>query len=196
MTNLSPVAPGTGLSVPVASNAQSSDDKTVAALQQLTAAVASLSQAQGMQFPFPPFPSLTIFLSIAAQAAASGAQPLGSDISPDGATPAPASPNATAAATPAAAPTGFLTHGPWLVGGLYIVVPTSPLMAIVEEDAEDKLWYCITQGKFVGVTTSNTLALRAVSRVSGSSMAGHKTQALAVQEFNQMLGYSMVAIPP
>ncbi|KAJ7145447.1 hypothetical protein C8R43DRAFT_953499 [Mycena crocata] len=92
-------------------------------------------------------------------------------------------------AAQAAAPTGFLTHGPWLIGGLYIVVLTSPLMSIVEEDAEDKLWYCITEGKFVGVTTSNSLALRAVSRVSGSSMAGHKTQALAIQEFNQMLGH-------
>ncbi|KAJ7115654.1 hypothetical protein C8R43DRAFT_1138112 [Mycena crocata] len=174
MTTFSPVAPGTE-SVPAASSVQSSDAHTIAALQQLTAAVANLSQVQASQ-------------AAAASGAALDSLPAAASDATTDAAPAPAAPPGILA------PAAFLTHGPWLVGGLYIVVPTAPLMAIVEADAEDKLWYCISQGKFVGITTSNALALRATVRVSGSSMRSFKTQSQAVLEFNDLLRYQMVAV--
>jgi hypothetical protein len=67
----------------------------------------------------------------------------------------------------------------------------------VEPDAvegEEKQWYAITRGLYVGVTLSNSLAVNAVSGVSRSSMKGHATQALAAAAFNEMLAYNMVTV--
>ncbi|KAJ7735251.1 hypothetical protein DFH07DRAFT_780047 [Mycena maculata] len=100
--------------------------------------------------------------------------------------------------TPAPAPVGFQTHGPWVAGTLFLVVPTAPLMLIhedpVADDAEAPLWYCITKGTYVGVHTSQALALTAVQGVRNSGMKSYKTQSLAVAAFNEMLAYRMVAI--
>ncbi|KAJ6494169.1 hypothetical protein DFH09DRAFT_1104310 [Mycena vulgaris] len=62
------------------------------------------------------------------------------------ASPAPA----VAAGSTATPAVGFLTRGPWVVGSLYQVVPTGPLIAIAEEATvvdEDRYWYCITRGR-------------------------------------------------
>jgi hypothetical protein len=94
----------------------------------------------------------------------------------------------------------FRTTGPWVAGELYIVVPTSTIVAIVEEAPPfgdpTSVWYCITKGRFIGVTLSNALALSATVGVSGFAMKGYKMQAIAVGVFNQMLGYYMVAVLP
>ncbi|KAJ7265599.1 hypothetical protein C8J57DRAFT_1511358 [Mycena rebaudengoi] len=92
-----------------------------------------------------------------------------------------------------AAPPALRTSGPWVVEGLYIVVPTSPLTAIID-DGEERLWYCITKGRYVGVTTVNALAIGAVSGVSSGSMISHKTQGLAMASFNSMLSFGLVEI--
>ncbi|KAJ6557787.1 hypothetical protein B0H19DRAFT_1261385 [Mycena capillaripes] len=96
------------------------------------------------------------------------------------ATSAPVVASAAPLVAPAApvAPVGFRTRSPW------------------EEVAADSLpyWYCITRGKYVGVTLSNALALAAVSGVSCSSMKAYKTQILAIESFNEMLAFGMVAV--
>jgi hypothetical protein len=58
--------------------------------------------------------------------------------------------------------TGFHTRGPWVVGTLYHVVLSAPLMPIAEDDISECLWYCISRGLYVGITLSNPLALAAV----------------------------------
>ncbi|KAJ6524928.1 hypothetical protein B0H19DRAFT_1085050 [Mycena capillaripes] len=95
------------------------------------------------------------------------------------------------------APVGFRTRGPWVSGALYQVVPVGPLTAIAEEETTADFapyWYCITRGKYVGVTLSHALVLAAVSGVSRSSMKAYKTQILAVESFNEMLAFGMVAV--
>ncbi|KAJ7801521.1 hypothetical protein B0H14DRAFT_3489442 [Mycena olivaceomarginata] len=58
-----------------------------------------------------------------------------------------ASPAAVTAAAPGtAAAAGFQTHGPWVAGALYLVVPTGPLVAVAEPpvaEGEEPLWYCV-----------------------------------------------------
>ncbi|KAJ7079709.1 hypothetical protein B0H15DRAFT_804277 [Mycena belliarum] len=101
-----------------------------------------------------------------------------------------------AAAAPAMVPGGFLTHGPWVAGSVYAVVPTGPL-GLVAEDAiteQAEYWYCITRGLYVGVTISHALALGATSGVSRSAMKAYKSQQLAVAAFNDMLQYHMVGV--
>ncbi|KAJ7435120.1 hypothetical protein B0H11DRAFT_2257619 [Mycena galericulata] len=76
-------------------------------------------------------------------------------------------------------------------GGFYVVIPPAPLLPIAEP-----IWYCITKGRYVGVTLNNALALAAVVGVSGGNMKGYKTQALALAAFNELLQYHMVAVIP
>ncbi|KAJ7837458.1 hypothetical protein B0H13DRAFT_2368129 [Mycena leptocephala] len=64
----------------------------------------------------------------------------------------------------------------------------------LEEGAQGPTWYCITRGHYIGVTTSNALAINAVVGVSASTMKGHKTQAKAVHAFNELLSYNMVTV--
>ncbi|KAJ7812690.1 hypothetical protein B0H13DRAFT_1926024 [Mycena leptocephala] len=88
-------------------------------------------------------------------------------------TPAPVAPTSVPTVAPPPTPAGFRTHGPWVVGALYTVVPSGPLLLIAEPDAvegEEKQWYAITRGLYVGVTLSNSLAVNAVSGVSRSGM--------------------------
>jgi hypothetical protein len=92
----------------------------------------------------------------------------------------------------ASAPT-LRTTGPWEVEGLYLVVPTGPLTAIVD-DGEERLWYCIAKGRYVGVTTVNALAMAAVTGVSSASMIGHKTQLAAMSSFNTLLSLGLIQI--
>ncbi|KAJ7884912.1 hypothetical protein B0H13DRAFT_2343483 [Mycena leptocephala] len=63
---------------------------------------------------------------------------------------------------PPTASAGFRTRGPWVVGALYHVVPSGPLMPIAEDDTSERMWYCISRGLYVGITLSNPLALAAV----------------------------------
>ncbi|KAJ7702735.1 hypothetical protein B0H17DRAFT_1194613 [Mycena rosella] len=104
-------------------------------------------------------------------------------------------PVAAAIPTPAAPASLFRTRSPWIVGSLY-VVPTAPLTTIAEDAEADpeRLWYCITRGKYMGVTLSNPLALAATSGFSRGAMKSHKTQLLALEAFNEMLGYQLVAV--
>ncbi|KAK6969084.1 hypothetical protein R3P38DRAFT_2814966 [Favolaschia claudopus] len=81
---------------------------------------------------------------------------------------APSSP-APAAAAAGAPPNTFRTTAPWVVGFLYLVVPAEHLTAIAEQpqsvsEEEAPLWYCITKGKYVGVTLNHPLALAAHRR--------------------------------
>ncbi|KAJ6544603.1 hypothetical protein DFH09DRAFT_1321806 [Mycena vulgaris] len=152
---------------------QSSDGPAVAALQNVLAAMATFTQGNTHNLSLPP----------ASQAALPALA----------ASPAPA----VAAGSTATPAVGFLTRGPWVVGSLYQVVPTGPLIAIAEEATvvdEDRYWYCITRGRYVGVTLAHTLAVGAVSGVSRGSMKAYKTQALAVAAFNDMFAYNMIAI--
>ncbi|KAJ7909715.1 hypothetical protein B0H13DRAFT_2330064 [Mycena leptocephala] len=93
---------------------------------------------------------------------------------------------------------GFCTQGPWVAGALYVVVPTAPLLMVAEDELEEgtesPTWYCITRGHYIGVTTSNALAINAVVGVPTNTMKGHKTQAKAVAAFNELLSYHMVTV--
>ncbi|KAJ7901032.1 hypothetical protein B0H14DRAFT_3422941 [Mycena olivaceomarginata] len=98
-----------------------------------------------------------------------------------------------------AAAAGFQTHGPWVAGALYLVVPTGPLVAVAEPpvaEGEEPFWYCVTCGKHVGLTINNALAMAAVVGVSRSSMKSYKTQALTLAAFNKMLTYNLVQVLP
>ncbi|KAJ7266203.1 hypothetical protein C8J57DRAFT_1718152 [Mycena rebaudengoi] len=99
------------------------------------------------------------------------------------------------ATTPSTAPTTpvLRTVGPWVVEGLYLVVPSGPLTAIID-DGEEHLWYSITKGRYVGVTTVNALTMAAVTRVSSASMISHKTQASAMSSFNTLRSLGLVEI--
>ncbi|KAJ7801667.1 hypothetical protein B0H14DRAFT_3782630 [Mycena olivaceomarginata] len=170
MTSFPNAASGTEQSVPVATS-PNANAETVAALQTMINAMATLSQASQAQ----PLPPHTAFAPAVTEAA-------------------PAVPTPT----PAQVPAGFRTRGPWIAGSLFIVVPPEHLMPIPEApvDSEDDfpLWYCITKGKYIGITLSNPLALAAVVGVSGSRMKAYKTQVLALEAFNEMLDYHMVAV--
>ncbi|KAJ7152748.1 hypothetical protein C8R43DRAFT_1127202 [Mycena crocata] len=93
-----------------------------------------------------------------------------------------------------AAPVGFQNHGPWLAGGMYVVVPTGPLLPAAQAPGSDDTWYCITKGHYVGITTSNALALNAVVGVTGNAMKSYKSQSLALLAFNDLQRYGMVAV--
>ncbi|KAJ7083931.1 hypothetical protein B0H15DRAFT_951684 [Mycena belliarum] len=165
-------APGTG-SPPVP--AAGSDAQSVAALHNMLAIMANFSQ--GKKIIAPPSATLSAPPTVQTQ-------------------PQPAAPVPVAQAP---APGGFLVHGPWLVGLLFQVVPTSPLLAIVETEEqaqEERFWYCITRGRYVGVTLSNALAIGAVSGVSRSSMKSYKSQQAALESFNDALRYNMVTVLP
>ncbi|KAJ7170430.1 hypothetical protein C8R43DRAFT_944943 [Mycena crocata] len=69
---------------------------------------------------------------------------------------------------------------PPIVGGLYIIVPTSPLMAIVEENAKGKLWL----GE---ICRHHHQQRNALTFCASVCVSGHKTQSVAVLEFNSML---------
>ncbi|KAJ7893751.1 hypothetical protein B0H13DRAFT_2339566 [Mycena leptocephala] len=165
MTSSNPTAPGTGSSVPAAAPA-SSDPNTVAVLQTMLNAMATLTQ----------------------QTQASGAT-----------APAPVVSPAQPPVVVSAMPTGFQVRGPWIAGALYVVVPPQHLTPVAEStpanDEDDKTqWYCITRGKYVGLTRNNFLALTAITGVSGGRMKGYKTQAEALQMFNELLDYHMVSV--
>ncbi|KAJ7137328.1 hypothetical protein C8R43DRAFT_955536 [Mycena crocata] len=163
-----------------------SSDTIVAALQLLNAAVASLTAATQ---PAPVVPA-----TAAAAQVPDALQMLKAAL--DALTQGSPTP-ATAPAPPPVQQGGFLTHGPWVVGSLYVVVPTGPLLPIGHEPDgdEEALWYCITKGHVVGVHLSHALALASVTGVSNSAMKAYKTQALAVAAFNELLQYRLVALP-
>ncbi|KAJ7481402.1 hypothetical protein B0H11DRAFT_2232888 [Mycena galericulata] len=85
---------------------------------------------------------------------------------PQSRAPAPAAP-----VVAAPAPAGFLTQGPWVAGRLYVVVPSSSLLPIAEappaNEDDAPTWYCITKGRYVGVTLSNSLAVASIVNISG-----------------------------
>ncbi|KAJ7661880.1 hypothetical protein DFH06DRAFT_1325203 [Mycena polygramma] len=166
-----PVTPGTGPNPVPAATSPAPDN--AAALQHLSAAIASLSQASAHS-------TVTVGSAVAA--------------APDAAAPDAAAP----AAAPAAV--GFHSKGPWVAGNLYVVVPTGPMLPTAEDEITDgeaaPTWYCITKGTYIGLTVSNPLAVNAVSGVSSSGMKGYKSQALALAAFNELLGYRMVAVVP
>ncbi|KAK7019609.1 hypothetical protein R3P38DRAFT_3199259 [Favolaschia claudopus] len=177
MTSHNQPASGTEGSVPGATRAPHAS--TLAAFQTLLSAMASLNQANA---------------EAAASAASAPSAGLSTTAGPATASTVPPPPPPPAPAAPAA-PTGFRNHGPWVADALYLVVPAQHLQAVPEAFSfEVVLWYCITRGKWVGVTRSNSLALGAVVGVSGSHMKSYKTQALALAAFNQSLNFRDVAI--
>ncbi|KAJ7205084.1 hypothetical protein C8J57DRAFT_1259101 [Mycena rebaudengoi] len=105
--------------------------------------------------------------------------------------PAPITVATTPAATTAPAPPPSCAQ--WGLGSLKACTSLFPWPPFVD-DGEERLWYCITKGTYVGITTINALAISAVSGVSSSSMVSHKTQAAAVASFNLLLGLGLVQI--
>ncbi|KAJ7511169.1 hypothetical protein B0H11DRAFT_2215006 [Mycena galericulata] len=197
-TSFTPTAAGTE-SVPVAvSPGQSSEIANVAALQLLSAAMATLTQASkpaaalALAAEDVPAPAPTI--------QSAGAAPVSDTAAPaiQSAGAAPVSDTAAPAAQPAHAPGGFLTKGPWIAGSLFVVVPQGPMLPVAEDplpaETEGPYWYSITKGRYVGVTRSNALALASVTGISAGSMKAYKTQALALAAFNEMLQYHMVVV--
>ncbi|KAJ7480223.1 hypothetical protein B0H11DRAFT_2233351 [Mycena galericulata] len=181
MTSFTPTAAGTE-SVPVAVSPGQSSETNVAALQLLSAAMATLTQASK--------PAAALALaSEDVPAPAPAIQSAGA---------APVSDTAAPAAQPAHAPGGFLTKGPWIAGSLFVVVPQGPMLPVAEDplpaETEGPYWYSITKGRYVGVTRSNALALASVTGISAGSMKAYKTQALALAAFNEMLQYHMVVV--
>ncbi|KAJ7472807.1 hypothetical protein FB451DRAFT_1399005 [Mycena latifolia] len=174
MTQFSTVTPGTGSPVPAAASpSQNSDTYGVAAIQAFAAAFASFFQ--GNTAP----PSTAATAAPVTAAAAVGNAPTATS---------PANP-----ATPGSV--GFQTGGPWIAGALFVVVPGAPLMLVAEDPSSDgALWYCITKGRYVGVTLSNPLALAATTGASCGAMKSYKTQSLAVAAFNEMLKLHMVSV--
>ncbi|KAJ7492945.1 hypothetical protein B0H11DRAFT_1911389 [Mycena galericulata] len=178
MQTFPPAAPGME-SVPAATSTpeQRRSDSNVATLQLLSAAIATLAQESQGAHP-------------ASNAIASQPSPVEAPVAAPVPPPGPPPPGNS--------PVGFQTHGPWVAGVLYIVVPAGPLLLITEDapvEGEDPpIWYSMTKGTYVGVHRSQALALAAVQGVSHSTMKGYKTQALAVAAFNEMLQYHMVAI--
>ncbi|KAJ7169408.1 hypothetical protein C8R46DRAFT_1217109 [Mycena filopes] len=110
-------------------------------------------------------------LSIAANALASAAG-----------APPPPSP------APTSASQGIQHQGPWIAGALYGVVPTGPL-TVIPDNGEH--WYAITKGLYVGVTNSTAIADGAVTRVSDALRINYKSQADAVNAFNQALALNI-----
>ncbi|KAK6975115.1 hypothetical protein R3P38DRAFT_3238014 [Favolaschia claudopus] len=89
------------------------------------------------------------------------------------------------------------TTGPWIVGYFYIVVPPQHLAAIPETPEageESGVWYCISKGRYVGVTLVHSVALAAIVGVSGGSMRSYKTQVKALDAFNAALDFHSVAV--
>ncbi|KAK7043465.1 hypothetical protein R3P38DRAFT_3177874 [Favolaschia claudopus] len=89
------------------------------------------------------------------------------------------------------------TTGPWIVGSLYIVVPPQHLAAIPENQQTDEdtpVWYCISKGRYVGVTLIHAVALAAILGVSGGSMRSYKTQVKALEAFNNALDFHSVTV--
>ncbi|KAK7013743.1 hypothetical protein R3P38DRAFT_3206304 [Favolaschia claudopus] len=111
--------------------------------------------------------------------------------------PAPTPTFVAAPAHPAAVPASpaFRTTGPWTVGELFWVIPPHPLTAVPER-GEDVVWYCIYQGKQVGVTLNHGSALAATVGVSGGRMRSYKTQVAALQAFNNALAVHSIAVVP
>ncbi|KAJ7907034.1 hypothetical protein B0H13DRAFT_1879974 [Mycena leptocephala] len=171
MTNFPQPSSGTA-SVPVAAFAfpPSTDPAAIADFQNMWATMTMLSQGQ---VPAPvPAPALMAPVQTAAP-------PVPTTV-PVVQSPAPA------------APVRFRTRSSWVVGALYIVVPTAPLMPIVEDehiDEDTSPWYAIMRGLYVGITLSNALAINAVVGIRSSHMKSYATQA-----FNDLLANNMVAV--
>ncbi|KAK7045170.1 hypothetical protein R3P38DRAFT_3177398 [Favolaschia claudopus] len=112
---------------------------------------------------------------------------------------APAAPVVAAPAAPAvAAPPFVRTTPPWEVGGFFGNIPPQPLTAIPDPPhaGDDAVWYCIYQGKFVGVTLSHGAALSATVGVRGGRMRSYKTQLLALRAFNDALASHGISVVP
>ncbi|KAJ7744436.1 hypothetical protein DFH07DRAFT_963662 [Mycena maculata] len=108
--------------------------------------------------------------------------------------PEPAPPSALADLPPSVNSAGFRTSGPWIVGALYIVIPTGGLLPIADDATLERYWYCVTKGRYVCVTLSHALAWAAISSVSGGVMKAYKSQADAIAAFNESLQYHMVTV--
>ncbi|KAJ7751469.1 hypothetical protein B0H14DRAFT_3513253 [Mycena olivaceomarginata] len=196
MTSFTPAAPGAEghPSAPVAALPAGNDPETVAALHTLVLAL-SHTRVTSPESPAAAAVPATAPPPAAALPAAPVAAPAAVAAAP--ATVVAASAVVAAPAVAAPAHVGFQTRGPWVAGALFLVVPTGPLTHIPEDPAPEgleTLWYCITRGKYIGLTTNNSLAMAAVIGVSRSSMKSYKTQALAVAAFNEMLQFNLVQI--
>ncbi|KAJ7267423.1 hypothetical protein C8J57DRAFT_1510518 [Mycena rebaudengoi] len=181
-----------GTSLPAAGSAPSSEH--VAVSQLLTAALAALngpgaSDTAAIALLSAALTRLTTSTPTDVPASSSAGTTVGTGVAQAQVTTA----MPTAVTTPTPVAPALQTSGPWVVEGLYIVVPTGPLAAVID-DGEERLWYCITKGRYVGVTTVNALAIGAVSGVLSGSMISHKTQALAMASFNSMLSFGLVEI--
>ncbi|KAJ6449022.1 hypothetical protein C8R47DRAFT_1084848 [Mycena vitilis] len=102
-----------------------------------------------------------------------------------------APPTAAPPVQPPAPPSFLRTHGPWLAGYLYSVVPPTSLGAVA--DNGDK-WFAITRGKYVGLTKNSAISLNAVTGVSTGLSEKFSNQVDALAYFNAALATEAVSI--
>ncbi|KAK6985137.1 hypothetical protein R3P38DRAFT_3230797 [Favolaschia claudopus] len=158
----------------------SADSETVAAFQTVLDAMTSFGQVP---------------VATATPASATTATP------PVATPPAPAAASTTVILRQAAPALPVLrTTGPWNVGFLFIVVPPQHLTAIPDPPLpageEFQYWYCISKGRFVGITLSHGFAMAGTLGVSGAQLKAYRSQIQALDAFNQYLDFHMVTVVP
>ncbi|KAJ7779445.1 hypothetical protein DFH07DRAFT_950501 [Mycena maculata] len=137
------------------------------------------------------FPAFQAFMALTNKQAGSPViASTGVDV-PD-AQPEPAPPSASADLPPSVNSAGFRTGGPWIV--LYVVILGGSLLPIVDDVTLERYWYCVTKGRYVGITLSHALAWAAISGVSGGVMKAYKSQADTIAAFSESLQYHMVTV--
>ncbi|KAK6974472.1 hypothetical protein R3P38DRAFT_2811851 [Favolaschia claudopus] len=218
MTEISSASAETGPSV----SADTLDAHTAAAFQTVLNALASVSLS-GADFtlmrPPPSMPLPMLLMRIPAAPANTPPRRPPMRVPPPVPTPLPPgvgaanAPPAAAAAGAAIAPRSAFSPLPRWVSAT--VTPAPPIsvpalgaqhqlpywaahLAAIPDpprvEGEETYWYCITQGRFVGVTVTHAVALAATRGVSGGTMKAHRSQVAALEAFNVALDYRMITV--
>ncbi|KAK7020077.1 hypothetical protein R3P38DRAFT_3198679 [Favolaschia claudopus] len=205
MTDLSLTSSGTERSVPSAEAGTSAnvDTTTAAAFQTVLNALRTFDLSSADRETVAAFQTVLDALTSFGQVPVATATPAATFVAPPVAPLlAPPVPQLSAgmARLPPAVLAQLRTSGPWIVGSLYIVIPPQHLSAIPDPPlpaGEDfQYWYCISKGTFVGITLDHGLASLGTVGVSGATWKAHKSQAQALQAFNQYLDFHMVSVVP
>ncbi|KAK7028699.1 hypothetical protein R3P38DRAFT_3190316 [Favolaschia claudopus] len=213
MTDLSLTSSGTERSVPSAEATTSAnmDANTAAAFQTVLNAMRTVDLSSASGETVAAFQTVLDALTSFGQVPVATATPAATFVAPLVAPPvaqpvaqpvAPlvAPPPAPISRLPPAVLAQLRTSAPWIFGSLYITIPPQHLSAIPDPPlpaGEDfQYWYCISKGTFVGITLDQGLASLGTLGVSGATWKAHKSQAQALQAFNQYLDLHMVRVVP
>ncbi|KAK6974863.1 hypothetical protein R3P38DRAFT_3238633 [Favolaschia claudopus] len=201
MTDLSLTSSGTERSVPSAEATTSAnmDANTAAAFQTVLNAMRTVDLSSASGETVAAFQTVLDALTSFGQVPVATATPAATFVAPPVA-PLVAPPPAPISRLPPAVLAQLRTSAPWIVGSLYITIPPQHLSAIPDPPlpaGEDfQYWYCISKGTFVGITLDHGLASLGTLGVSGATWKAHKSQAQALQAFNQYLDLHMVRVVP